>query len=118
MEVSEKTIFLVGVGGEGGGAGVGWRGREVSEKRRFVVCAPMVFPTHGPQQTDAQTCADSDAFVPQPAAEDRLRFDSQRIYSTSHFLTRFFDHPMVQVVSNLAQGTTCDFWGLHEFSAN
>jgi len=33
----------------------------------------MVVPTHGPAQTDAQTCADSDAIVPQPAAEDSAR---------------------------------------------
>ena len=46
---SENTMFLVGGGEEGGGARVGWWGRELNEKRRFVVCAPMVFPTHGPQ---------------------------------------------------------------------
>jgi hypothetical protein len=70
VEVGENTMFLWGGGGEGGGAGMGLGGQKVSEKRRFVVCAPMVFPTHGPHQTDTQTCADSDAIVPQPAAED------------------------------------------------
>ena len=47
-EISENTMFLVGGAGEGGGARVGLWGRKVSEKRRFVVCAPMVVPTHGP----------------------------------------------------------------------
>jgi hypothetical protein len=45
----KNTMFLVGGVGGGGGPRVGWRGQKVSEKRRFVVCAPMVFPTHGPQ---------------------------------------------------------------------
>ena len=63
-------MFLVRGVGEGGGAGIEMGGRKVNEKRRFVVCAPMVVPTHGPTQRDAQTCADSDAIVPQPAAED------------------------------------------------
>ena len=63
-------MFLLGGGGEGGGAGIEMGGQKAREKRRFVVCAPMVVPTHGPAQTDAQTCADSDAIVPQSAAED------------------------------------------------
>ena len=63
-------MFLLREVGEGGGAGIEMGGRKVNEKRRFVVCAPMVVPTHGPPQRDAQTCADSDAIVPQPAAED------------------------------------------------
>ena len=70
-DVSENTMFLDWGVGEGGGPGVGMGGREVNEKRRFVVCAPIVFPTHGPHQTDAQTCARIRMrFVPQPAAED------------------------------------------------
>ena len=63
-------MFLLRGVGEGGGAGIEMGGRKVKEKRRFVVCAPMVVPTHGPPKRDAQTCADSDAIVPQPAAED------------------------------------------------
>jgi hypothetical protein len=59
-----RKYDVLSLGGqrEGGGGEVGTGGRRANEKRRIVVRAPIVFPTHGPHQTDAQTCADSDAF--------------------------------------------------------
>jgi hypothetical protein len=42
-------MFLVGGVGEGGGARVGWLGAKGVRETTIVVCAPMVFPTHGPQ---------------------------------------------------------------------
>ncbi len=47
-------MFSAGGAGEGGGAGVGWWGRKMNEKRRFVVCAPMDFP-RTVQQPDGRT---------------------------------------------------------------
>jgi hypothetical protein len=103
-------MFLVGGVGEGGGPRVGWLGAKVSEKRRFVVCAPMVFPTHGPQP-DGRTDLRGFGCVCATASRGRLGSGLTRNACTSISpLTRLFDPPKVQTVCILAYGAASGFF--------